>query len=163
MLHVYAHVDPGDAMKAARLQVLTTPVFRDWLRREARNAGVSVAKLVRTRCERKPTGEEQAVAKLASHPSRGSPQSEALKLTDVVRRAGETLKDLAPEIRDHDRRITAWRHNGKPLPRCRVSGWNDAAYSNPYFELGPDCATVLNCGPSLPIAARRSETSYPVW
>jgi vacuolar-type H+-ATPase subunit D/Vma8 len=31
---------------------------------------------------------------------------EALKLTDEVRRAGETLKDLAPEIRDHDRRIT---------------------------------------------------------
>ena len=31
---------------------------------------------------------------------------EALKLTDEVRRAGETLKDLALEIRDHDRRIT---------------------------------------------------------
>jgi uncharacterized protein YlxW (UPF0749 family) len=31
---------------------------------------------------------------------------EALKLTDEVRRAGETLKDLAQEIRDHDRRIT---------------------------------------------------------
>jgi hypothetical protein len=54
-------------MKTARLQVLTTPAFRDWLRKEARNAGVSVAELVRTRCERKPTGEEQAVAKLASH------------------------------------------------------------------------------------------------
>jgi hypothetical protein len=44
-------------MKAARLQVLTTPVFRDWLRKEAWNTGVSVAELVRTRCERKPTGE----------------------------------------------------------------------------------------------------------
>ena len=31
---------------------------------------------------------------------------EALKLTDEVRRAGETLKDMAQEIRDHDRRIT---------------------------------------------------------
>jgi vacuolar-type H+-ATPase subunit D/Vma8 len=31
---------------------------------------------------------------------------EALKLTNEVRRAGETLKDLAQEIRDHDRRIT---------------------------------------------------------
>jgi vacuolar-type H+-ATPase subunit D/Vma8 len=31
---------------------------------------------------------------------------EALKLTDEVRRAGETLKDLAQEIRDRDRRIT---------------------------------------------------------
>ena len=31
---------------------------------------------------------------------------EALKLTEEVRRAGETLKDLAQEIREHDRRIT---------------------------------------------------------
>jgi acyl-CoA synthetase (NDP forming) len=31
---------------------------------------------------------------------------EALKLTDEVRRAGETLKDMAQELRDHDRRIT---------------------------------------------------------
>jgi vacuolar-type H+-ATPase subunit D/Vma8 len=31
---------------------------------------------------------------------------EALRLTDEVRRAGETLKGLAQEIRDHDRRIT---------------------------------------------------------
>jgi len=131
-------------MKAARLQVLTTPVFRDWLRKEARNAGVSVAELVRRRCGRTPTGGEQAVAKLASHlhkevrKAQASLRSglaeatavledlraerkrrrcdecfdpghrrhqEALKLTDVVRRAGETLKDLAPEIRDHDRRI----------------------------------------------------------
>jgi hypothetical protein len=123
-------------MKTARLQVLTTPAFRDWLRKEARDAGVSVAELVRTRCERKPTGEEQAVAKLASHlhkEVRNAPSAnggalppaadecsdpmsvltqaidaikEALKLTDEVRRAGETLKDLAQEIRDHDRRIT---------------------------------------------------------
>ena len=31
---------------------------------------------------------------------------DALKLTDEVRRAGETLKDIAQEMRDHDRRIT---------------------------------------------------------
>lgn len=31
---------------------------------------------------------------------------EALKLTDEVRRAGETIKELAQELRDHDRRIT---------------------------------------------------------
>jgi len=31
---------------------------------------------------------------------------EALKLTDDVRRAGETLKELAQEVRDRDRRIT---------------------------------------------------------
>ena len=59
-------------MKTTRLKVLTTPAFRDWLRKEARNAGVSVAELVRTRCERKPTGEEQAVAKLAADCTRKS-------------------------------------------------------------------------------------------
>ena len=31
---------------------------------------------------------------------------DAMKLADDVRRAGDTLKDLAQEIRDHDRRIT---------------------------------------------------------
>jgi uncharacterized protein YoxC len=30
----------------------------------------------------------------------------AMKLADDVRRAGDTLKELAHEIRDHDRRIT---------------------------------------------------------
>lgn len=31
---------------------------------------------------------------------------EVLKLSDDVKRAGETLKDLAKELREHDRRIT---------------------------------------------------------
>lgn len=31
---------------------------------------------------------------------------EAMKLADDVRRAGDTLKELAHELRDHDRRIT---------------------------------------------------------
>ena len=31
---------------------------------------------------------------------------EALKLADDVKRAGETLKDIARELREHDHRIT---------------------------------------------------------
>jgi hypothetical protein len=31
---------------------------------------------------------------------------DAMKLADEVRRAGDTLKELALEVRDHDRRIT---------------------------------------------------------
>ena len=54
-------------MKTARVQVLTTPAFRDWLRKEARNAGVSVAELVRTRCEGSASEEEKAIAELAAH------------------------------------------------------------------------------------------------
>ena len=30
---------------------------------------------------------------------------EALKLSDVVKRAGDTIKELAREVRDHDRRL----------------------------------------------------------
>ncbi len=53
-------------MKTARLQVLTTPAFRDWLRKEANKAGVSMGELVRTRCQQK-VGEEDAVlAKLTA-------------------------------------------------------------------------------------------------
>jgi hypothetical protein len=31
---------------------------------------------------------------------------EVLKLTDDVKRAGETLKEISQELREHDRRIT---------------------------------------------------------
>ena len=53
-------------MKTARVQVLTTPAFRDWLRKEAKKDGVSVAELVRTRCEGASREEERAVAELAA-------------------------------------------------------------------------------------------------
>jgi len=53
-------------MKTARLQVLTTPAFRDWLRKEAGKAGVSVAELVRTRCEQRVGDEETALAELTA-------------------------------------------------------------------------------------------------
>jgi hypothetical protein len=53
-------------MKTARVQVLTTPAFRNWLQKEARNAGVSVGELVRRRCEGASREEEEAVAELAT-------------------------------------------------------------------------------------------------
>jgi hypothetical protein len=56
----------GTEMKTARLQVLTTPAFRDWLRKEARNAGVSVAELVRRRCEQRAGNEEEALAAMTA-------------------------------------------------------------------------------------------------
>lgn len=53
-------------MKTARVQVLTTPAFRDWLRKEARRAGVSVGELVRTRCEQRVGDDEAALAELTA-------------------------------------------------------------------------------------------------
>jgi hypothetical protein len=53
-------------MKTARLQVLTTPAFRDWLRKEASKAGISVGELVRTRCEQRGSEEETALAEMTA-------------------------------------------------------------------------------------------------
>jgi len=66
--HVYAHIRAGQRlkMKTARVQVLTTPAFRDWLRKEARKAGISVGELVRTRCEQRVGDEEAALAELTA-------------------------------------------------------------------------------------------------
>jgi hypothetical protein len=72
-------------MKTARLQVLTTPSFRDRLRKEARKAGVSVAELVRTRCEGASAEEEQLVAELAA------------QLRKEVRRAQSSLRSSLVE------------------------------------------------------------------
>ena len=72
-------------MKTARLQVLTTPAFRDRLRKEAKKAGVSVAELVRTRCEGASVEEEQVVAELAA------------QLRKEVRRAQSSLRSSLAE------------------------------------------------------------------
>jgi hypothetical protein len=53
-------------LKTARLQVLATPEFRDWLRKEAKRAGVSVGELVRSRCQQADSKEEAELAALTA-------------------------------------------------------------------------------------------------
>jgi len=67
-------------MKTARLQVLTTPAFRDWLRKQAKDEGVSVGELVRRRCEGASREEEKALAELTA------------QLQKEVRRARASLR-----------------------------------------------------------------------
>ena len=51
-------------MKTERVTLLTSPDFKAFLNAEAHREGVSVAELVRTRCERRPTDEEAILAAL---------------------------------------------------------------------------------------------------
>jgi hypothetical protein len=44
--------------KTARITILSTPDFKSFLAKEAKKEGVSVAKLIRQRCEKKPTNNE---------------------------------------------------------------------------------------------------------
>ena len=53
-------------MKTERITLLTSPDFKAFLSAEAAREGVSVAELVRTRCERRPTDEEAILAGLTS-------------------------------------------------------------------------------------------------
>lgn len=53
-------------MKTERITLLTSPDFKAFLSAEATREGVSVAELVRTRCERRPTDEEAILAGLTS-------------------------------------------------------------------------------------------------
>ena len=51
-------------MKTERVTLLTSADFKAFLSAEARREGVSVAELVRTRCERRPNEEEVELATL---------------------------------------------------------------------------------------------------
>ena len=92
-------------MKTARLQLLTTPAFRDRLRREAKKAGVSVAELVRTRCEGSSDEEEQLVAELAA------------QLRKEVRRAQSSLRSSLAEANAMLEELRAQRERRRSAER----------------------------------------------
>jgi hypothetical protein len=81
-------------MKTARLQVLTTPAFRDWLRKEARKAGVSVGELVRTRCEQRVSDEEGVLAELTA-----ILRKEVTVTRAAVRRNLDEVEEILSELR----------------------------------------------------------------
>jgi len=67
-------------MKTARVTLLTSPAFKDFLNAEARREGVSVAELIRSRCERRPTEEETILAALTGELNKAVAESKhALK------------------------------------------------------------------------------------
>lgn len=67
-------------MKTERVTLLTSPDFKAFLGAEALREGVSVAELVRSRCERRPSEEEVVLAALTS------------ELNKAVREAKSALK-----------------------------------------------------------------------
>lgn len=83
-------------MKTARLQVLTTPAFRDWLRKEARQAGVSVGELVRTRCEQRISDEEATLAELTA-----LLRKEVISTRAAVRQNLSETREILSEMRAH--------------------------------------------------------------
>ena len=49
------------AIKTERITILSTPQFKAFLTREARNEGKSLSELVRQRCENRPQDQDEAL------------------------------------------------------------------------------------------------------
>lgn len=64
-------------MKTERVTLLTSPDFKAFLSAEARREGVSVAELVRSRCERRPSEDEAALAGLTRELNRAVADAQA--------------------------------------------------------------------------------------
>lgn len=78
-------------MKTERVTLLTSPDFKAFLNAEARREGVSVAELVRTRCERRPTEDETLLAALTSE--LGKAVAEAKRSLDRGLRDAQAVLD----------------------------------------------------------------------
>ena len=70
-----------------------SPEFKAFLSAEARREGVSVAELVRTRCERRPTEEEAVLAGLTSELNRAVAEAKIV-LKDGLDEAQAALAEL---------------------------------------------------------------------
>ena len=68
--------DASTSMKTERVTLLTTPEFKAYLTAAARCEGVSVAELVRARCERRESPDEMALRALAKELSRSVAQAQ---------------------------------------------------------------------------------------
>jgi hypothetical protein len=80
-------------MKTERLTLLCSPDFKAFLAREAERAGVSVAELVRARCEQRPS-EEEAVLRALTVDLSAALRDARKSLRDGLAEADAVLADL---------------------------------------------------------------------
>ena len=98
-------------MKTERVTLLTTPEFKAFLAEEARREQVSVAELVRSRCERRPSDDEAVLAALSE------------QLQTAVAQARRALHDglaEAQQVLSALRAGTAPPAESAPAPKARA-------------------------------------------
>jgi hypothetical protein len=84
---------PAATIKSERVTLLTTKEFKRFLGDEARREGVSVAELVRVRCERKPSQDELLLGELSAR-LRGAAKEAKIALTEGIEEANRVLAEL---------------------------------------------------------------------
>jgi hypothetical protein len=80
-------------VKTERVTLLTTPDFKAFLAREAAREGVSVAELVRSRCERRPSDDEALLAALTKE-LLGAVAGARSALREALAESSRTLREL---------------------------------------------------------------------
>jgi hypothetical protein len=95
-------------MKTERVTLLTTKEFKSFLSDEARREGISVAELVRVRCEQKPTQDEALLGALTA------------ELRELLARAKSTLKEGIKEAQSVLRELRSSRNSNTPANPQRI-------------------------------------------
>jgi hypothetical protein len=103
--HDHAHV----TMKTERVTLLTTKEFKSFLRAEAQREGVSVAELVRVRCEHKPHPDEAVLGRLTA------------ELREAMRKAKSSLKEGLSEAQSTLAELRSGRLGGAPTDHPQLS------------------------------------------
>ena len=80
-------------MKTERVTLLTSPEFKSFLTKEARREGVSVAELVRSRCEGR-QGADQAMLMILTAELRGAMKQAKTALKRGLDEANAVMADL---------------------------------------------------------------------
>jgi hypothetical protein len=83
----------GNRMKSERVTLLTSPEFKAFLAAEAKREQISVAELVRSRCERRPTEDEATLIQLTAE-LRGAVSRAKKSLRAGLAEANEVLAEL---------------------------------------------------------------------
>lgn len=102
-------------MKTERVTLLTTPEFKAFLGAEAKREKVSVAELVRSRCERRPSEDDAVLLDLAA------------ELRAAVSRAEESLREGLAEADAVVAELRAGRAKARSPKRSRKSAQQVAA------------------------------------
>jgi hypothetical protein len=84
---------PAASIKSERVTLLTTKEFKRFLGDEARREGVSVAELVRVRCERKPSQDELLLSDLSAR-LREAAKEAKIALKEGIEEANTVLAEL---------------------------------------------------------------------
>jgi hypothetical protein len=98
-------------MKTERVTLLTSPDFKAFLNAEALREGVSVAELVRSRCERRPTEEEAILVALT-----GELNKAVLEAKKSLKSGLDEAQAVLAELRGQRQAVGA---RTAPVPRGR--------------------------------------------